>query len=356
MTDLIWRLPGVEAFIETVLRDIVGGSSVILHLPPSAPQGVVAAVDAHSFEDYRYMRWHNVTIQSNHSQLADLAQLVGHSVGVDTAFSAECLARQPAERIYAIEGVNEVNWPVLEVFLERFRQANHQRDETDRDVFLVSLPSQLRAPKVDIGLQVRRWEGITDEIDVRLFLEVADRSITHTSFSERVLQAVRRAIAIELAGTDLELARQLIEFELGDLIEPSELLLRYARSTTWCRADLDAWHDGGRDRFRAADHVHSAVLAFSGRGDELTRRVWRGQLTVLFPYLEERRLDILPRLGPHLFPAQASIRGPSGAGRIARAGDRRQAGGPSDSLRLCLRLRPTAGQTPGWRPWQTPPQ
>jgi hypothetical protein len=48
------------------------------------------------------------------------------------------------------------------------------------------------------------------------------------------------------------------------------------------------------------DVVHSVALAIRNDDAELRRRIWKAEVAVLYPFLEERRLHLLPRLRPYL--------------------------------------------------------
>jgi hypothetical protein len=110
------------------------------------------------------------------------------------------------------------------------------------------------------------------------------------------------AVACELAGTDAALARALAELELRELLQPTEFLRAEAGRRGWdaARAHRRCWEDGLLDAVDGGEVVHAAALAVCGDDAELRRRVWRAEIRVLYPFIEELRLRLLSRLRPYL--------------------------------------------------------
>ena len=55
-------------------------------------------------------------------------------------------------------------------------------------------------------------------------------------------------------------------------------------------------------------HKHAVLLALEGQHAALQRRVWRGQLPEILPFAEEKRIDLIERLGHMLEPMTAPTR------------------------------------------------
>jgi hypothetical protein len=61
-----------------------------------------------------------------------------------------------------------------------------------------------------------------------------------------------------------------------------------------------AWGAGALETIEEADFVHSSLAALQGRADLLDRRIWQAEVAVLFPFLEQSRLDIVSELSGEL--------------------------------------------------------
>ncbi|MDV6032459.1 MAG: hypothetical protein F9B45_20710 [Phycisphaera sp. RhM] len=299
MNGLIWQLPGVQSFVQRVTENLDSGTNVILHCPPNAPDGLVDAIRILCMRDYPQLQWLSVdTSRWSHSTSVSIAHNlslvdVGVAAGVT---SAEELASHGQQRVYAVENLSQQCWPQFTKFLERFRLANHQQDENDRDVFLVNASAAFAVPDFDVGLRAIAWRGIVREIDSRLFIEL----IASQSKNAGLESAISISIATELGGSDLDLIERLAAKSLEELLDPKSVLLEFARNSAWCSPECRTWCDGGLESFRDRPRIHSSVVALTNDESEIRKRIWHGQLTTVFPYLEERRLDMLPRLKPFL--------------------------------------------------------
>lgn len=169
-------------------------------------------------------------------------------------------------------------------------------------------------PIADAALSARRWEGVIARLDMMLYLHerIAGRRLV--PLHRRVLLAV----LTELAGTDPELAHYLVDRPPASIMEPTHVLKQFALSRGWTpdRLKQTGWHDGTCDRLDGSCFVHSAAVAVLGNQAELRRRVWRGQVAVLFPFIEECRIRIIERVRSYIrLPLETQF------GRIERAED-----------------------------------
>lgn len=296
----IRRLPGVQSFLGRVTVDLDAGSNVILHCPPNAPGELCDAIRDHCADMCPHRAW--VAIDASDWRHSTLSSMAHQIASVDTreqgaVVSPAQLADYAADRVYCIENVPARCWSLFLDFLECFRQANHGREESDRDVFLVNASGMASVPIFDIGLRVVAWKEAVKEVDARLFYELSSLGDRRNSEMEA---SVRTSIAMELGGADLGLAHFLASRSLPELIDPTTVLCDFAETSGWCHSDCNSWNDGGIERYRGRDRVHSAVLAKRKSLSELQKRIWHGQLVVVFPYLEEQRIQLLPRIKPSL--------------------------------------------------------
>ena len=71
------------------------------------------------------------------------------------------------------------------------------------------------------------------------------------------------------------------------------------------------WAQGTLQYVDGHQRRHSLIMAFAGEPgkSEIRRRIWRAQVAVLFPFLEEQRVVLLDQLRPMLRPATSSAVG-----------------------------------------------
>lgn len=295
MSDPTWNLPSIERFFQSVADELEAGTIVVVHLAPHAPNGVASAMRRMISQGLR----HKDLIELEWRKLRDdtmagvVNKLASFALGIESCSisSVAELASLASHRVYCFDGVESADGTFWK-FIEAFRLENHGRPEFDRDTFLILLDGNQSAPKFDVGLKVLRWEGVVREIDGLMYLS---NRLSDGQMSQ-LHDLVKIRVLLELAGTDLGLLDYLSQFSLRDLVTPKQLLMAYSSTNSWLNANLRNWNDGGEDQFNSSRRIHSCCLALRNDDQEIFRRVWRGQLVSLFPYIEERRIELAKSL------------------------------------------------------------
>ena len=98
----------------------------------------------------------------------------------------------------------------------------------------------------------------------------------------------------ELAGYDPVVAIELANREMPHFFNPKNVLLAVSDERGWNSVELSAsWALGTKGTVNGSDIIHSASLATSNDERAIFQRVWKGQVNVLFPYIEEERIKLL---------------------------------------------------------------
>ncbi|WP_341987605.1 hypothetical protein [Azorhizobium sp. AG788] len=141
------------------------------------------------------------------------------------------------------------------------------------------------------GLGGEHWDavdaaGLVGPLDGMAF------AAAHLSEADGLPIRIKAAVAVEVGAWDLCLTEILLDLPMKHALRPDLC------TEQWLEADdqpaaqhLDGW---GGEAAR-----HAGWLARNDKGS-LTKRVWRGQLGVLFPWIEERRREVISRHRPHL--------------------------------------------------------
>jgi hypothetical protein len=109
---------------------------------------------------------------------------------------------------------------------------------------------------------------------------------------------LRVGLCTEIAGTDPELAVRLADLDLAALLEPHNLLRSVGLERGWMDAKEPTWEIGALDELESELVPHSAFLALHNERSEILRRIWRAQVAVVFPFIEEQRTRLIPRMAP----------------------------------------------------------
>lgn len=187
-------------------------------------------------------------------------------------------------------------------FIETYAEAlRHSEDHRRSPRFILSIDASRieRLPEEEVHVSLRLWENLIRPVDTRC---TAERSATAGASGASVKQQLKVEITTRLALWDLGLAASLVQEPLKVLCNPADWLREYARNSSLNTDCEPCWEQGTRGQFFGEDQVHSAVCAVRNDDDELCRRIWAGQVSVMFPYLEARLQDLLERTEDMLPP------------------------------------------------------
>lgn len=303
--EVIWQLPGPEAFLEGVISDLRQGCSVIMCLPEHAAPGLLNAVDRRVRE---MDLCHIVEVALSDSTPAEtplsaIRRALDGPSRASTGDEARELAGDPACRgkLFWVDGLTEASWQCWLPFLEQYALVARAAWEVRLPRVVAVLRGRLaiKPPRGDVGLAVRTWRGIVGALDVLVLVTRLMPDDGAPSLDRRL----RIWIAAELASADPVLAAHLCRCELRELLNPLKTLTGFAEERRWTRlpeSSDERWAAGMADRIDGIHVIHSAALVLNGRRDELERRIWRAQVAILFPLIEEQRARLLRSLDRHL--------------------------------------------------------
>jgi hypothetical protein len=293
-----WQLPGPGIFADAVVEEFRAGRSALLALPEHLPLGLRDAVgDRVRANDLWLWRTLDAAEMACASPTEIAEQLHGQfaPVAAGEPCSADTLARSAGFSgvIAWVERLDAAAWSPWFSFLKQYQHACHGRSAADRGLFCVPLPAGVAAPAQDVTLSVRRWEGTVGRLDMVLYLD----RLLEPRLRQPLHRQLALAVAAELAGTDPCLARTLAGLELRELLSPYDVLHEFAAGRGWPGTGQAANASDGRGDTRdGTPFVHAAFALASGDKREVTRRIWRAEVGVLYPFIEERRLQLLPRV------------------------------------------------------------
>jgi len=296
-----WELPGPSAFLDETVEALRAGASLLVQFPEHALDGYREATRRAMGRD-------------------GLLSLTEVEAGTDEPLPAiagafDWEARAPWLRspvilaeskrmeghLVWVTGVGAEQWPAWRDFIERFSHACRAFHAGDCGQICLDLPGTLQAkdPATDPVLRHLAWRDRLSRLDVMLFLGRGMVRAGRMPF-EREL---RMALAVEIAGFDLGLAASLVRAPLATLLAPVETLKTEAERRGWAtRRVADGWSTGRQDNWEGRPFEHPASLAVDGRVDVIHHRVWRAELGVIFPILEEKRIEMVKKLGNKLKP------------------------------------------------------
>lgn len=202
-----------------------------------------------------------------------------------------------------VHGGRVTHWGAWGPFLERFVRASRAHPARRCGAIGITLDGSVAASHVrtDAGVRVARWRGRISRLDVQLYLALH----LHQGGRRSLEEALRIGISTELGGPDVPFALELARRPLRELLDPLPILRAQATSRGWNGTPgPDAWAEGRIDELDGRAFEHSASIVSRGEIAPILQRMWRAELTVIFPELEERRVQLVQQLKPFLRPME----------------------------------------------------
>ncbi|HPP02897.1 MAG TPA: hypothetical protein PLX83_20105 [bacterium] len=297
-----WRLPGPQRFVDEIANDLRGGRNVIVCLPLHVPSGLRTAVRSSLDQD---IHWQSVPCSElrGGTPVDNVYEWLNLSHSAQELRTINTLLNHPNFGGYYLwfEEMDRERWSLWRDFLPEYANACRGMGILERTVFCIPLtgPGALEVPPEDVCLSIRRYEGYVSRLDMLVFARGQDTEAA----SSPVLDDLRVEIMAALAQWDAILAEIMAGKPLDLLLNCAEWLREVAWSRGWGSpipsSFLEAWAMGIVNRNNGLSHLHSCACALHDIR-ELNRRLWKAQIRVLYPFLEEQRQLILERAKPFI--------------------------------------------------------
>lgn len=279
-------LPGPTAFIERTAQDLSETYSVVSRCPAYLDDSWSRKLKARLEGFYA---WNDVLCSPE-----DFYRFCAQLCGKEKMHGPHDLQRETLHcQLFYISFPSAEEWSRWTSLLTEFVIAQKTFDEKlQRNVMLVALN--------DDGLEVPN-EALLKKRDILDFLRDEDPFFHACQCSSRdgsnrsIEEDIRIHICSELALWDFDLCRYLLDFPLEQLVDPIDVIKGYAEARGLEGWDGTSVFESGRNT-NSAGSASSVTLALNGNREELTRRVWRGQVQVLFPLIEDQRCKLIERL------------------------------------------------------------
>lgn len=295
-----WRsLPGPAGFIDSVLRQIRDGVSVVVAAPTLAPSGLEDAF----VESLQHDRWlvQRVTVDSHDDPLKWLTERLYLEPERWVGWSVERMfERLSAGQVIVVDGVTDEHWEAWRTLLRDFEVVSRQRASDARAMLLITVRGvpRKRLQAAGAALDLKLWSGVVGELDM---LTYVDQRLRNGRKPNRCHKLIVRQIAA-LALWDLDLADFLAEQPESDMFDIRKLLRAAREALVLDSARMGVgWERGGSDHFDGVEMSHPFILVDRGDpDDELGRRLWTAQAAELLPLIEVRRRELVRRLERHV--------------------------------------------------------
>lgn len=309
MVAQFWQFGGPHMFAQRVADSLREGCNIVLRLPEHMPAGLASAVRRALGDSqvWRWRTWH-LDQQPCKSLCTLLAQRFCPELPAWSGLMPQRLLEHPGfgGNIVWLEGITSDVWQEWRSFLEAYSHACKSYSVIDRTLVCLVLQGACASLPLttDVCLVEHRWYGFVRSVDMLVYCTGLLQE-TETKLHSRLSVS----IAVHLALWDPLLATRLLEADLAMLLQPEELLRNLAQERGWAHSTLQReryWCLGAADRIDGDERVHSAALAVLNNHHEIKHRLWKAEMTVLYPMIEERRMAMINRLRNKLRPAHGA--------------------------------------------------
>lgn len=301
-----WNLPGPSAWLESLLQALRSGHNLIIRLPNYSPPGLREALERRVATGGCW-RWTPIQLDTSTTFKNDPAQFLWQrfsgekpSALIDPAILSR--SKHLLDYVVWLEGFTQDAWRDWHKFLFAYSDACRKRDSFDRGLFVACCHGIIgeNIKSGDVALSVHNFYGVSNSLDMSLWVAnlLQGRHINPLEIR------LRTAVIVELAGCDLDIAQALAPLDLDALFDPWKHLVSIGKNRSWSVKDSNALfsYSGMIHLIDGQQQINSSLLAVNGSEGtaEIRRRIWRGQIAVLFPFLEQERILLLNDLKPLL--------------------------------------------------------
>jgi hypothetical protein len=288
-----WMLPGPRRFIDAIIDGVREGKSVFLLLPENIPGAFPYTLKEALREE---SNWESVNVTSGMSPVDFLyMHLVPNADPRKLRSELSLAGEQEFQRkLIWIESIPAEEWSAWSAFFLEYERVSRAIPESRRSLFLIRIvdPGIDSAPPKAVGLSSLRWDGWLRRNDMQLYSSSCVRE------SKSGLETdLTTALVAELGGWDPLLCEYLADFELSDLIQPGPLLERFAaeRDLIFQPAPVDetSWGKGLWQTYLRKQTPHTSYGVFLFGQRFLNRLLWKAELGILIPYIEEQRQSLI---------------------------------------------------------------
>lgn len=267
----MWSLPGPRRFVKDIVDRLYKGRSINLRDAHGAAS-MLRALGVQIGQD-GFLRLQTIDLCAS----TDLLAALNESLATDVRSLAALAVNENAlNTVFLVHLADDTYSGDLQTFV----RAGRLRPGSQAAVVVAASDGPLER-LVDAHWDVLDAIGLVGPLDGMAFAAV------HLTDADSLPIRIKAAVAVEVGGWDLCLTEQLLDLPMNEAIRPDLCLDK------WISADdnvsvqqLDRW--GG-------EMTHHAAWLARNDSISLTKRVWRGQLGVLFPWIEERRREVIAR-------------------------------------------------------------
>ncbi len=308
MSNSWWEMPGPSRFAAQIARELLKGNNICICLPEYSPRGLTDAIKAAlgnnvsvtCDDSARHWASLNISANGNDRPVEILFSQFAPDCSSQLVRNANLLSQQTsfARKIIWLEGITPHNWLAWKKFLIEYAHVSRAAaSPLEQTVFCAPLVGKLAEtpPPEDARLLARNCGEIVDSLDMLIF--------TSRLFHSRPMPTLQKraviAIVANLALWDPAVSERFAYEEIEQILNPTPILAEIAEQRNWRDAlpllNRCFWYAGMKEIFDGVERIHSAALAVLDSDHEIKRRIWSAEVGVLFPFVDEKRRELIAK-------------------------------------------------------------
>ena len=294
-----WALPGPRSFVDTVIQDVRDGKSVFISLPEHCPGRLSSCLKEALQEDFR---WLALNVDPETDPLEYLYDFCAPDADRRRLRSIQSLTSERSfqGQVIWLQDLCSTDWGTWSRFFIEYERISRAVSVSRRTYFVIPLVGAACACDIPqgVGIASRKWDGWLRRGDMLLYSASSSKDQEFTVEGE-----LTAALVTTLAGWDPGLCEWLAQLNLQQLLTPKNALQEFAENRGWDLKDEvnveRAWTLGLWQTFHAKTTPHTCVAALTNGSGVLDQLIWKAEIGVLMPYIEEQRQGIIQQYRSH---------------------------------------------------------
>jgi hypothetical protein len=298
MLDL-YELPGPRRFIGTVAASIREGRNVVVFVPTNLRTGLFDSIAREVGEFCTWRRASPNLDNAGNPCLAMEQEYLGNTLEGRSAVPADIASLpQISGIVHHVVPKQESKDAWLD-FIRSYERACREIRPSARPLFCIELPRVISRRHLDdeVCLGIHVWHGVVTPNDVQFFAESCEYSGESTGFIRRLISEV----ALRISNWDLSLCERLISHGYALVQDPIQIIATEVDMAEEVFENEDQLYTAGlMDYFEDGIKKHVAIAVHSEDFVAINRLLWRAQLVILLPFIEEQKIRTVQELGAKL--------------------------------------------------------
>jgi hypothetical protein len=292
-----WKMPGPSKFLESQCEELHKGSSIVVKIRELGVTGFEKALT-----DELSKNVHGDRITEIHISPTIIArtpeEVICENFYLDAQQYADmeklCGSHEIQGQIIIVTGLVQNLWRKWQSFLNDYSRIMKNKCPSERARFLLFIDACVDQSGIeeDLILRVVVLDDFCSLTDLHSYAHFQTQNKECSKLHRNLIQE----LMVNILSWDVARYQGFHRLELREMIEFDGYLKKIAKERSWNEATELDWVLGTSGSVYGLTIPHAAALIHKHDGKkQIRKRVWKSQLRVIFPFLEELRQEMIQR-------------------------------------------------------------